>query len=77
MQTKIPYLECILLVYLFDWRRKSPELIEGHVDVVGCVRSVTRAAGVLGGVDESEYGSARRGHGKRVEWRNYVFPGKV
>ena len=77
MQTNIPYLEGILLVYLFDWRRKSPELIEGHVDVVGCVRSVTRATGVLGGVDESEYGSARRGHGRRVEWRNYVFLGKV
>ena len=45
--------------------------------VVGCVRPMTRAAGVLGGVDESENGSARRGHGRRVEWRNYVFPGVI
>jgi hypothetical protein len=43
---------------------------------VRCVRSVTRAAGVLGGVDESKYGSARRGHGRRVERRNYVFLGR-
>jgi hypothetical protein len=77
MQAKTPYLEGILFVYLFDWRRKSPELIEGHVDVVGCVRSMTRAAGVLGCVDESEYGSTRGGHGRRVEGRNYVFLIKV
>jgi hypothetical protein len=70
---KIPYLEGILLVYLCDWRRESSELVGHHMDVVRCVRPMTRAAGVLGGVDESEDGSARRGHGRRVEWRNYVF----
>jgi hypothetical protein len=61
---KIPYLEGILLVYLFDWRRESPELVGGHMDVVRCVRTMTRAAGALGGVDKSENGSARRGHGR-------------
>ena len=76
-QVEVPYLEGILLVYLFDWRRESSELVVDHMCVVGCVRSMTRAAGVLRGVDKSENGSARRGHGRRVEWRNYVFPGVI
>ena len=60
---KLKYLEGILLVYLFDWCRESSELVEGRMGIVGRVRSMTRAVGMLGGVDEPEYGSARRGHG--------------
>lgn len=42
--------------------------------IVRCVRSMTRAVGVLGGVDEPENGSTRRGHGESMEKRrNYVF----
>jgi hypothetical protein len=73
---KLGYLEGILLVYLFDWRRESSELVEDRVGIVRRVRSMTRTVGVLGGVDEPENGSTRRGHGKlvkRVEWRNERF----
>jgi hypothetical protein len=70
---KIPHLKGIFLVYLFDWRRESSELVVDHMGVVSRVRPMTRAAGVLGGVDKSENGSTRRGHGGRVERRNYVF----
>ena len=61
--TKIPYLEGILLVYSVDWRRESSKLVVCHMNIVRRVRSMARAAGVLGGVNESENGSARRGHG--------------
>ncbi len=69
---KLKYLEGIFLVYLFDRCRESSELVEGRMGIVRCVRSMTRAVGMLGDVDEPENGSARRGHGKsRVE--NYVL----
>ena len=60
---KLKYLEGILLVYLFGWCRESSELVEDRMGIVRRVRSVTRAVGMLGGVDEPENGSARRGHG--------------
>lgn len=34
------------------------------MNIVRCVRSMTRAVGVLGGIDEPENGSTRRGHGE-------------
>ena len=61
---KLKYLEGILLVYLFDWCRESSELVEDRMSIVRRVRSMTRAVGVLGGVDEPEDGSTRRGHGE-------------
>lgn len=61
---KLKYLKGILLVYLFDWCRESSELVEDHVGIVRRVRSMTRAVGALGGVDEPENGITRRGHGE-------------
>jgi len=75
MQAKrnLKYLEGILLVYLFDWCRESSELVEDRMCIVRRVRSMTRAVGVLGGVDEPENGSTRRGHGESMEKRRITF----